>query len=118
VTSSQQINDWTALAIGLGPPAFTVLVVIVFGYVLRLIPKFPNPWIPICCVVMGTILFPILAHKHPDDTVSAYLIRTIFMGMIIGFGATSFHKTIISKFEDKVPGLKTLLENADDSKKP
>ena len=114
--TTKEISDWVETAMSLGAAPFTVLCVIVFGYVLRLIPKFPNDWIPIASVVIGTILFPLLAHRHPDDTLKNFLTRTIFMGMIIGFGATSFHQKIIANYEDKIPFLGKLLSKAQNKK--
>ena len=114
--NEQQISDTISWAMNLGAAPFTVLAVICFGYVLRLVPAFPNKWIPLTCIVVGTILFPVLAHKHADDTTTAYLVRTIFMGMIIGFGSWSFHNKIIAQFEDKIPLLGKALSSISDEK--
>jgi hypothetical protein len=107
--TEKNLTDFVSWAMNLGAAPFTVLAVIAVGYVLRLVPAFPNKWLPATCVVVGTIIFPVLAHHHADDTEANYLVRTIFMGMIIGFGAWAFHNKILKSVEDKIPLLGTLL---------
>jgi peptidoglycan/LPS O-acetylase OafA/YrhL len=101
--TEKNLTDLVSWAMNLGAAPFTVLAVVAFCYILRLVPFFPNRWIPISCVVIGTVMFPILAHHHTDDTTFAFLVRTIFMGAIIGAGAWVFHNKLIKQIEDKIP---------------
>ena len=112
--NEKEITDFAAWAMGLGSAPFTVLVVIAVGYVFRLIPAFPNKWIPFFCILVGAILFPCLAHRHSDDTSLNYYTRTVFMGMIIGLGAVGLHERFIARFEDRFPLLGKLLSAIDD----
>ena len=119
--TEKEITDFVAWAMGLSTAPFTVLATLAFGYVLRLIPKFPNGWIPITVITFATVAFPILAKHHVDDTTFQYMARTVFMGMIIGLGTIGLHERFISKFEDKIPLLGKLLsasEDKADSNKP
>jgi len=61
--------------------------------------------------VAGAIIFPILATSHRSlygqgEGFAAWLVRSIIMGLILGMGAWAVHDKILSKYEDKVPGLK------------
>lgn len=112
--NEQEITDFVSWAMNLGAAPFTVLIALAFGYVLRLIPRFPNGWIPVTVIVFTTIAFPLIARHHADDTTFQYVIRTVFMGMVIGLGTVGLHERFISKIEDKFPLLGKLLSATKD----
>ena len=103
---------FTALNSLYGIPADVLIALscIVLGYILRAIPDFPNRGIPLACVLWAMVLNPILsAPPGPGMSLRQWVVRNALAGMIIGFAAWVFHKAIIARFEDKVPGLKTLI---------
>ena len=83
-----------------GAPVFTVIAVIVVGYVLRVIPAYPNKFIPMAGFVVGAVVFPVL-NPHTAMT-AAFLTRSIIVGLALGYVATRFHDQIISGWEDKL----------------
>jgi len=100
----------------LGPEALTVCVMIALGYVLRLVPKFPNAWIPVACILGAPCIYPFLTSPgrvSPD--VQHPIVRIILTGFLIGFLAWILHDKVLAHIEDKVPFLKGLLARADAS---
>lgn len=120
------MNDWFTSALefldslwrvpGL---ALVALSCIVFGYVLRLIKKFPNDAIPLAVIFWAIIATWFLAPpRAPEDAVLAWRARQILVGMIVGYGTWMFHARILKKIESKVPFLNSLLAASDSDGKP
>jgi hypothetical protein len=86
----------------------------IFGYCLRFFKKFPNDGIPMACMLWGMIFNPLMAAAPPPEaSTRIWLVRHILMGLIIGAGAWMTHKYVLSRIESSIPGLNTLLANAD-----
>jgi len=97
-----------------GPELFTIMLCIVGGYVLRMIPKFPNNWIPLVCVLIGPTLYPLLTNPGRVSPDAHYpMVRIIGTGLILGVAAFILHDKLIRHVEDKLPFLKGILSRAD-----
>lgn len=107
----EQIDTWTGWVMNCGAPVFTIIAVIAAGYVLRVIPAFPNKWIPAAGFAVGALVFPIL-NPHTVLTAS-FITRSITIGLLLGYVATRFHDQFISRWEDKLkmiyPGANAVL---------
>ena len=112
------IDTWVNAIYKLSPVPFTVFSTLLLGYFFRAIPQFPNRWLWMVCGVSGTILFPILAHRHPDDTEAVFIARALIIGLFIGLGSWGFHDKILSQVEDKIPLLKQVVAFIDNENKP
>ena len=87
---------------------------LIFGYCLRFVKKFPNDGIPLACMLWGMVFNPLLASERPTTMpLRLWLARNILVGLVIGAGAWLTHKYLLSRIESSIPGLGTLLANAD-----
>jgi len=102
------INDWVTAIMKLSAAPFTVVAVIALGYFFRAIPKFNNEWLWLVCGAGGMIIFPVLGHRHADDTATVFFTRSIIMGLILGMGSWAIHDKLLKQIEDKIPGLSSL----------
>jgi hypothetical protein len=81
-----------------------------FGWLLKLIPKFPTQWIPACVIVAGgAVGFFVVPMQGPGDwafQVSnpevADVIRRVGVGLAVGVGVFVAHKYGIKKLEKKL----------------
>ena len=106
------IGDLFSQLTALGPEMLVALIVIVLGYVLRWIPQFPNRLIPIACIVLGAVLYPLLAPlPKPDAGLRHPMTRLALIGVLIGFLAWVGHNKFLKPLEDKLPFLKGFLSS-------
>lgn len=72
---------------------------IVFGYFLKVIPPFPNKWIPV-----GVFLFGVVANSAMTSTFGVQsIIRGVILGLLVGGVAIWAHQKFLSKWiDDKV----------------
>ena len=103
----------------LGPLGLTFVLVIAFGYVVRLIPLRINWLIPMFAPAIGGLSMWLIAPKnfvgdgwnHPQAVLIIY-------GIIVGVVAWAAHALIISKIEDairaRVPAVDKLFNNTSD----
>jgi len=81
--------------------ALTFSVCIAVGYVLKLIPKFPNDGIPLAVVLFGVLVYMMLVDPHPNEmTLRQWSTRNSCVGFLLGVLAWGAHKLIISRLED------------------
>ena len=112
----EELNKWIDTIANLPPAPFTVLAVIVFGYMLRGLKWVSNDWIPKANVIVGTATYMLLSfcYVQPESgDVADWATRSFFTGIGLGFGAWAIHKEILAKYEDKIPGLKQLVSFLD-----
>jgi hypothetical protein len=105
------LSDLFSQLTALGPEMLVALIVIVLGYVLRWIPQFPNRLIPIACIFLGGILYPLLGPvPKPDAAIRHPMIRLVLVGILIGFISWVSHNKFLKPLEDKCPWLKGLFD--------
>ena len=98
----------------LGPEALVMVAMLAFGYVLRIVPRFPNNWIPLSCLLFTLVCYPLLSNpgrvsfdaEHP-------LIRMELTALVLWVCAWLAQTKVLSKIEDKIPWLKGLLATVD-----
>lgn len=102
------VNEIFALA----PAPFTIVVVIVFGYVLRGLKFINNNWIPTINHIVGTAVYAGLNMQkaRPDMNKTEFAIRVCFTGLVISYAAWKFHENILASIEDKIPLLKSWIQ--------
>lgn len=105
------INDIITQIKGLSPELLVGAVVIIIGYVLRSVKKFPNEAIPLCCVLLGAVVYPLLVPIPAG--VKGAAVHAVMLGLLIGFLAWIAHDKLISKIEDKIPWLSGFLTHND-----
>lgn len=106
----EQLTQYIAKLEAMTGLALVALTCLVLGYVLKLIPKFPNGAVPLVVVLAGMLLTPVIDEgKAANETVRVWLIDHILYGMIVGFCVWTFHAYILKRFEDKIPILGALL---------
>jgi hypothetical protein len=111
--TSDQLNSIVTALMTTSPVMFTLFAVIIIGYFFRAIPKFNNEWLWIVCGAAGAVVFPLLAHKHTDDTTAGFWVRSVFVGLALGMGAWGFHDKLLKQFEDKIPILSAFVAFVD-----
>jgi hypothetical protein len=89
-------------------PKLLIAFVVVLGYGLKLIPSFPNKYIPAATLCAGPILAPfIVAWPQPGDmepnlryNEAAAWIQIIIMGVLLSSLAWATHAKILRKLID------------------
>lgn len=101
---------------GLPGYALVALTCIVAGYFLRLNKRFPNDAIPMSCVLLGMVLNPLISDPiAAGASLRVWIVRNVAIGAIVGAAAWIIHRTIIKRFEHRIPVLGSMLV---DSAKP
>jgi hypothetical protein len=107
------MNDlvsWLGKLYGLPGYVLVALSCIVLGYILRAARSFPNGAIPLACVLWAATLTPILSDATPAGVShTEWRLRCALIGMVVGFCAWVFHRAVLSRFEDRIPGLSKIL---------
>ena len=110
----EQILHGLNVVNGLPGHAVVGLSCIIMGYTLRFIKRFPNDGIPLACILWGMAFNPMIADvRLPGTSLRIWLVRNALLGLIIGGGAWMLHKYLLSRIEDKIPGLSQKLAEAD-----
>jgi len=81
-----------------------------FGWLLKLIPKFPHQWIPAVVIVAGgAVGFFIVPMQGPGDWAfqvsnpqAADVIRRVAVGLAVGVGVFIVHKYGIKRIEKRL----------------
>ena len=102
MTNNDQIQGAVDWLINAGAVPFTIASCIIISYFFRYLPIFPNKWIPVVCILVGPVIFPLLNPKAADLSNTAFYIHSIVGGFFIGILAWLIHDKWISKFESKV----------------
>lgn len=76
------------------------LTCLIFGYVLRYFQNFPKNAIPLAVILWGALWFPVLCSFDGKTPIRIWLIRNVFIGLVIGFAAWMLHNKFLSKVED------------------
>jgi hypothetical protein len=113
-----QTSAYASVLFNLAPAPFTVLIVIVVCYALRLVKRFPNDWIPVSCLIIGIITFCVLNERALGMTAARFYFRSVMTGLVLGFAAWAFHDYFLSQIENRIPILKTLLARVDGTTPP
>jgi len=106
---------WSLVQIN--PAVLAVLAALFVGYVLKLIPSFPNQRIPLLTISVsaGAYLFLCVppADAHADKaSFFRYLIATLILGCVIGMFAWLFHAQLLKRIEQKIPFVGDALKDA------
>ena len=96
--ASQILNQLYGLPAGL----LIVALCIAVGYVLKLIPRFPNGAIPLVVILVAPVLLPVIADYQNDVPWRVWFVRNIVVGLIIGVVAWTIHNQVLSKLEEKL----------------
>jgi hypothetical protein len=95
-------------------PSAVVVFIIMFGYVLKMVPNFPNRYIPLVSFILGPLLTPMMVTwpqpgsmpegvRWPEVTAWA---TVIVMGELLACLAWISHAQVLRKFIDnKIPAL-------------
>lgn len=83
--------------------ALVGIVLMVLGYILKLVPQVPNGVIPAVVIVGGCVLNPLLSPTPQGDV--AYYIRNgvtvdVLHGFLIGAAAWFVHDKVLRRFID------------------
>lgn len=107
----EYFNDILTQVTNLGPEALVGIMVIAIGYVLRPIKAVPNKAIPFACLVLGAVIYPLIAKPVPVSADLRHpLVRQVLEGLLIGLLAWLCHNLILKRLEDKLPWLKGVLD--------
>lgn len=87
-----------------GAPAVAILLVgcIIFGYLLKVIPMFPNNAIPMSVILSGAIVYPIMSDARNPMPLRVWMVRNVIIGLTIGFVAWMLHNKVLSRIEDRL----------------
>lgn len=78
-----------------GTPA-ALVGCIVFGYFLKVVPSFPNKWIPV-----GVFGFGIVVNTLMTSTLTVHsLVRGIILGLLVGAVSIVLHRKVLSRWID------------------
>lgn len=102
-TTLQQISELLQNKLNGAPADLLVLIVCwVVGYLLRWIKRFPNDGIPIVVILMGAVVYPLIADDNNEITLRVWLVRNVAIGFGLGFGAWLTHTFILKWIENKL----------------
>lgn len=108
------LDDLLKSLLTLGPEMLTCLAMIALGYLLRVVPSFPNKWIPMVCILGAPILYPLLiSDGQIAPTVKNPIVLKVLIGFLLGVLSWFGHDKVLSKVEDRIPFLKGLLSRAE-----
>lgn len=95
-------------------PSLVVTVIIFVGYILKMLPRFPNRYIPVVSFVLGPLMTPFMvswpsAGEMPPGLrwpeIAAWL-TTLCTGLLLACLAWIVHGQVLRKLiDDKVPAL-------------
>lgn len=108
----QTVVDLLQKVDGLPACALTCLFCFIVGFVLKRVGSFPNTAIPAVVVLVGMVLYPLLADsKNPmfEDAPRIWTARAIIIGGVYGFVTWLFHNQVVKRFFPTI---------ADDQTKP
>jgi hypothetical protein len=95
-------------------PSAVVVFIIMLGYALKMVPKFPNKYIPLASFVIGPVLTLILVGPPGTGTLSPNLfwpdlaahVSCLVTGFLLSCVAWIMHAKFLRKMiDDKVPEL-------------
>ena len=113
------MNDPIQLFINLiqmQPCILSVCFSLFVGYVLKLIPSYPNSRIPVAAIGASIVAYLILCvppagvHDSPINLIR-YLLATLIIGCMVGMFAWMFHAQLLKRFEEKLPFIGDKLKN-------
>lgn len=87
-----------------GAPAVVLVCLsgLVLGFILKRLKNFPNNGIPICVILWGGIVYPLIADANNDLTLRVWLIRNLMIGVITGFLTWLLHNKILKRYLDRM----------------
>lgn len=87
-----------------GAPAAVLVLLgcITIGYILKCWKSFSNQLIPPVVILLGAIFYPVIADSNNDIPLRVWIIRNVFIGLIIGLASWLLHNKILSKLEDRL----------------
>lgn len=97
-----KLVEWNDKLMGLPSGVLVFLGCIAVGYLLRSIKRFPNDGIPLTVVLIGCILFMLVAPDQIGVTRRIWLTKNFLFGLIIGLSSWMIHKIVLSKVEDRL----------------
>lgn len=113
------INDVITWLMSLGPEYLTIGLVLLVGYVFRLVKSVPNDAIPLLCVFTGAITYGLLAPPAmADPRFHNPTTRLYIVGAFLGFVAWVAHNKFLKQFEDRFQWLSVLLSRGDNATAP
>ena len=113
----QTVDQWTSYALSLGAGPFTVFAGWVVGWVIKLLPFVPNNRIPLCVVTWCAICYPLLATRGATPW-RVFIVQSVVLGLGMGLAAWWTHNKILSRFENRLPGLGRMLVKAEETNQP
>jgi hypothetical protein len=98
------INDLLA-QIQKAPVSLLVIVALnLLGLVLKMVPRFPNGWIPLCLLILGAAAMVKVGDiGSVGPTVRFPEVVLAIIGMIYGFVAWLLHATVLKRLEKLLP---------------
>lgn len=84
---------------GLPSGVLLLFACLIIGYILRCIGSFPNKGIPVVVTLCGGLFFPLLATFDGKTPLRIWVIRNVFIGLIIGFISWITHNKFLSKIK-------------------
>lgn len=94
------ITDLLGPLYNLPSGTLVALTCLIFGYVLRYFRSFPNNAIPLAVILWGAVWFPVLCSFDGKTPIRVWIIRNVFIGLVIGFISWMLHNKFLSKVED------------------
>lgn len=104
-TLETQLDSITAMLgklYGLPSGMLVLLTCLIVGYILKKFESFPNDGIPVCVILWGGLFFPVMCEFDGKTPLRIWILRNVFIGLVIGFLAWLFHNKFLSKVEDWV----------------
>lgn len=112
-TVVEQIEQWPVAVL-------LIAFLVVFGWLLKMIPWIPNKTIPLAVVLMGAFFNTVVGSVTEDPNHSgAYVFTVLFMsGTCKGFLAWGAHAVILRRLEKYLPFLDEGNRKGDEPTKP
>jgi hypothetical protein len=97
--------------------ALVLLSCLMLGYLLKSFRRFPNDAIPLAVVFWAIIATFCTAPPTPQGTpVVAWKVRSIMLGVIVGYASWGIHYWVLSWIEDKIPVLRDFFSRKTENK--
>lgn len=89
------------------PPALLFIGLIALGYIFKIVPSFPNNWIPRVNLMVAIVLYPLICKADLEETYSmripwvGMIVRDEIVALTIFCASWLMHRVLLKRFVDK-----------------
>lgn len=97
-TLKLSLTDVINQLVTMSPEVLTIVSILIVGFVLKLVNRFPNDYIPAVGALVGLVVYPLIADTAKMDyTVRLPWLRQMFIGLALWLIAWIIHEKAIKR---------------------